>query len=222
MIRQVSGRWVWHCWILDHVSTGGFFEGLPRARHTVQCLALGSRPYSSLLALPPGALAARKLMRLFGSAVSGIGSSISPSCFPYSSPIESGHACTLLDPGTLVFPAISFVYRQDFLVSQPRFSWFYFTHFSCLPKGDCSEWRKVWEHVLFFLSFPESWFSCVSLGKADERFFGTSACPSLRENPRAYGHLQGSSSALLCLLTSLMTLLKSFHSFLSCENQNGH
>lgn len=111
--------------------------GSPAGPGHVQGLALGSRPSLALQAPPPGILAAGELRRLSLDRLCQVLFFDLSILFPPHQ--SSGHACAFLDLATLVFLAFFFAYFQDFLESQPYFSWFYFLRFHFLPKGDHSE-----------------------------------------------------------------------------------
>lgn len=85
-----------------------------------------------------------------GDVVCGLAMSDSSLVSVLSSPLltnEVRPSCALSDPGTLVFSAITFAYLQDFILSQPHFSPFYFVQFR-----DCSKWR--FGDMPFSLSCP--------------------------------------------------------------------
>ena len=115
MLKIASGKWVWHCGFTDHTYTGGSPQ-VCRGPRTRCC------PWAppSLLTRPPGAVSARKLWRHSCS----LAVSVSSLVFIPSSPLltnEVRPSCAQSDPGTLVFPAITFAYLQDFVLSQPHF-----------------------------------------------------------------------------------------------------
>lgn len=104
MVRQVSGRWVWHWWLIAGI--------LGRS-------AVGPRHHAWLWGVSPTLPCRHFLSSGSKEADEAVGPAvIFPSCFPLLTN-QVRPCCALFDPGTLVFPAISLAYFQDFLESGP-------------------------------------------------------------------------------------------------------
>lgn len=125
----------------------------------------------------------------------------------------SGRTCALLDPGILIFfqPSLLLTFRTLFNHSHAFLGFMLSTSVLLLKEIVVNEGLETCSSSSAFpeLSLSDIW------ERADEGFFGT--CQSLStwgpQSLLAFAGLQ----LRICCPTALGTLLKLFHSFLSCE-----